>query len=292
MGDRLSYYRDLLSRARGAFRSFWVSDHLMKDDAPILEAWTTLTWLAAEFPDYAFGHLVLAQSYRNPALLAKMAATLESLSGGGRLVLGIGAGWQGDEYRAYGYPFPSAGTRIEQLSEAIDVLRAMWTGAPATYRGTHYQVEDAWCEPRPVRTIPILIGGRRPKLMRVAAAKADIWQWDGPIERYRQPYDLLVAGCAAIGRDLTSVRLSTSGEAYFPLDRAAFPAPAEASVTPEQDPEGVLAGEYDWVLGPTPEDAIRELGPLVDLGVTHVTVYFHDRRSLDVFAREVIPAFG
>src|SRR3954471_5321081 len=235
MDDRHAYYRELLDLGRGIFGSAWVSDHLMKEDWRILEGWTAIAYLAAEFPDYTFGNLVLAQSYRNPALLAKMAATLEYLTGG-RLVLGIGAGWQGDEYRAYGYPFPSAGTRIEQLSEAIDVLRAMWIGAPATYRGTHYQVEDAWCEPRPVRTIPILIGGRRPKLMRVAAAKADIWQWDGPIERYRQPYDLLVAGCAAIGRDLTSVRLSTSGEAYFPLDRAGFPARAEASVTNEQDP--------------------------------------------------------
>src|SRR3954451_7755491 len=114
MDDRHAYYRDLLTRGAGAFTSAWASDHLMKDEVPILEGWTTIAYLAGEFPDYTFGNLVLAQSYRNPALLAKMAATLEYLTGG-RLVLGIGAGWQGDEYRAYGYPFPSAGTRIEQL---------------------------------------------------------------------------------------------------------------------------------------------------------------------------------
>ena len=290
MGDRHAYYRDLLSRGEGAFSSAWVSDHLMKDDLPILEAWTTLTFLAAEFPAYTFGHLVLSQSYRNPALLAKMAATFQYLSEG-RLVLGIGAGWQADEYAAFGYPYPSAGTRVEQLGEAIDVLRAMWTQSPADYEGVHYQVRGAYCEPRPATPIPILVGGHRPKLMRVAAEKADIWQWDGPIDRYRVPYDRLVAACADVGRDLTAVRLSTAGEAYFPVDPAMFPAPTPVPISATQDPSGSFADELDWVMGPTPADAIVQLRPLIDLGVTHVTVYFHDRRSLDIFAREVIPAF-
>src|SRR2546428_9465037 len=105
MGDRHAFYRDVLDRGQGAFSSAWVSDHLMKDDQPILEAWTTLTYLAAEFPQYTFGNLVLSQSYRNPALLAKMASTFQYLSGN-RLILGIGAGWQADEYRAYDYPYP------------------------------------------------------------------------------------------------------------------------------------------------------------------------------------------
>lgn len=124
MADRLEYYRELLRRGEGAYTSAWISDHLMKDDQAMLEAWTTLTYVAAEFPSYTFGNLVLSQSYRNPALLAKMAATFDYLSRG-RLILGIGAGWQADEYAAYDFPFPSAGTRIEQLSEAIDVIRAM-----------------------------------------------------------------------------------------------------------------------------------------------------------------------
>jgi alkanesulfonate monooxygenase SsuD/methylene tetrahydromethanopterin reductase-like flavin-dependent oxidoreductase (luciferase family) len=291
MGDRHAYYRELLTRGTGAFRSAWVSDHLMKGEHPILEAWTTLTYLAAEFPDYAFGNLVLSQSYRNPALLAKMAATLQYLTSG-RLILGIGAGWQADEYRAYGYPFPSAGNRVEQLAEAIDVLRLMWSASPATYDGTHHHVREAFCEPRPSIPIPILVGGHRPKFMRVAAAKADIWQWDGPIERYRVPHDLLVAACADLGRDVASIRLSAAGEAYFPADPADFPDPSATTISSGQDPSGAYADEIDWVMGPTPEDAIRQLRPLVDLGVTLVTVYFHDRHSLDRFAKEVIPAFA
>lgn len=292
MGDRHDYYRDLLQRGAGTFSSAWLSDHLMKDDAPILEAWTALTWLAAEFPNYHFGNLVLSQSYRNPALLAKMAATFQYLSGG-RLILGIGAGWQADEYLAYGYPFPSAGTRVAQLSEAIDVLRALWTAGPATYEGIHYQIHEAWCEPRPTPLIPILIGGHRPKLMQVVAAKADLWQWDGPIERYRPPYDALVAACGHVGRDLSSIRLSTFAEVHLPADPRDFAAARNGTVstiTEAQDPTGLYTSEADWILGPTPDDAIRGLTPLIELGVTQVTVYFHDRRSLDRFAREVVPA--
>jgi alkanesulfonate monooxygenase SsuD/methylene tetrahydromethanopterin reductase-like flavin-dependent oxidoreductase (luciferase family) len=179
MGDRHAYYRDVLRRGEGWFTSAWLSDHLMKDNSPTLEGWTALAFLAAEFPAYAFGNLVLSQSFRNPALLAKMAVTLHYLTGG-RLILGIGAGWQADEYLAYGYPYPSAGTRVEQLDEAIDVLRAMWSQSPASYEGRHYHIRNAYCEPRPATPIQILVGGHRPKLMRIVAQKADIWQWDDP----------------------------------------------------------------------------------------------------------------
>jgi alkanesulfonate monooxygenase SsuD/methylene tetrahydromethanopterin reductase-like flavin-dependent oxidoreductase (luciferase family) len=290
--DRQAYFLDLLRIADGAFNSAWVPDHLMKGDSPLLEAWTTITWFAAKAPSFTFGNLVLSQSYRNPALLAKMAATFHHWSGG-RLILGIGAGWQADEYAAYDYPYPSAGVRVEQLSEAIDVLRAMWTQSPASYEGRYYRVREAYCEPRPSSPIPILVGGRKPKFMRVAAEKADIWQWDGPIDRYRVPYDLLVANCAEIGRPLSSVTLSTFGEVYFPEDRADFPAEMPLGFTDAaQDPSGAYADERDWILGPTPADAIEGLRPLLELGVGQVTLYFWDRRSLRRFIDEVIPALS
>jgi alkanesulfonate monooxygenase SsuD/methylene tetrahydromethanopterin reductase-like flavin-dependent oxidoreductase (luciferase family) len=145
--DRLDYYLETLREGEGAFVAAWFSDHLQKAD-PVLEGWTTLTYLAALAPTYRFGNMVLGQGYRNPALLAKMAATLQVLSGG-RFVLGIGAGWQEDEYLAYDYPFPSAGTRIEQLGEAIDIIRALWTTDPTTYEGKHYRVHAAHCQPQP-----------------------------------------------------------------------------------------------------------------------------------------------
>lgn len=295
MADRHDYYRDVLGRAPESFTSAWLSDHLMKHDGPTFEAWTALAYLAAEHPTYRFGNLVLSQSYRNPALLAKMAATLQALTGG-RLILGIGAGWQADEYLAYGYPYPSGATRVEELGEAIDILRAMWTESPATYEGRHYQIRNAYCEPRPNPPIPILVGGRRPKLMRVAAAKADFWSWDGPIERYGPLVADLRIACAEVGRDWATMGLHAAGEAYFPANPADFPDPADpsgtmTSITAAQDPAGLYANEADWLMGPTPEDAIRQLQPILDLGVTMLSVYFHDRRTLDLFAHEVIPAF-
>ena len=289
--DRHAWFLELLPRGEGAFSSAWYPDHLMSGAVPRLEAWTAITYLAAEAPTYRFGNLVLSQSYRNPALLAKMASTLQYLTGG-RLILGIGAGWQADEYAAYDYPYPSAGVRVAQLAEAIDVLRAMWTESPATYEGEHYRVRNAYCEPRPTVPIPILVGGRRPKFMRVAAEKADIWQWDGPIERWRLPYDLLVANCSEIGRPLDSITLSTFGEVYFPSNPADFPEEMPLGYTdPAKDPSGAFAEERDWILGPTPEAAIESLRPLVELGLGQATCYFWDRRSLDLFIREVIPAF-
>jgi alkanesulfonate monooxygenase SsuD/methylene tetrahydromethanopterin reductase-like flavin-dependent oxidoreductase (luciferase family) len=292
MGDRHEWYLELLRRAEGSCASAWLSDHLMNGQAPVMEAWTTLTWLAAEAPSFRFGNLVLSQSYRNPALLAKMAATFQYLSGG-RLILGIGAGWQADEYAAYDYPYPGAGVRVAQLAEAIDVLRTMWRESPATYIGEHYRVREAYCEPRPSVPIPILVGGRKPRFMRVAAEKADIWQWDGPIERWRIPYGLLVANCQEIGRPLAEVGLSTFGEIYFPANPADFPEEMPQGYDdPAKDPSGAYAGERDWIMGPTPDDAIAALRPLVEAGVRQVTLYFWDRRSLDLFSREVAPAFA
>ena len=257
----------------------------------MLEAWTSLVFLAAEFPTYTFGNLVLSQSYRNPALLAKMVATLDYLTRG-RVILGIGAGWQADEYAAYDFPFPSAGTRVEQLSEAIDVLRAMWTQSPADYEGTYYRVRGAYCVPQPGRPIPILLGGRKPKFMRVVAEKADIWQWDGPIDAYRVPYDLLVANCAEIGRDISSITLSTFGEVYLTDETHLFPGePAPMAISSAQDPAGAYADVADWVLGPTPAHAIEQLRPMVDLGVSQFTLGFWDRRSVRRFIDEVLPAF-
>jgi alkanesulfonate monooxygenase SsuD/methylene tetrahydromethanopterin reductase-like flavin-dependent oxidoreductase (luciferase family) len=296
MPDRLDYLRELLDIAPDVYRTAWLSDHLMKDAYPTSEGWTALTYLSALAPTYRFGHLVLSQSYRNPALLAKMAVTLQYLTRG-RFILGIGAGWQADEYDAYGYDFPSPGTRVEQLAEAIDVLRAMWTQSPATYEGRHYRVRNAYCEPRPNPMIPILVGGRKPRLIRVAATKADIFNWDGPVGRYAPLVEQLHTAAREAGRDPAEIALSVSCEAYFPDRREDFPdltaGGTMSTISAAQDPDGAYA-DYgaDFVLGPTPEDAIRELRPLMDLGASIVTVYFQDRATAGRFAREVIPAFA
>jgi hypothetical protein len=128
--------------------------------------------------------------------------------------------------------------------------------------------------------------------MRIAAEKADIWQWDGPIQRWRVPYELLVANCAEIGRPLSSIALSTFGEVYFPERPEDFPEEMPLGFDDAaKDPSGAYAGEYDWIIGPTPEAAIEALRPLVEAGVRQVTLYFWDRRSLERFIRDVVPAF-
>src|SRR5215207_4349603 len=147
-GDVLTYYRRMVDALSPEFTTLWVSDHFQFGDAPVLEEWTRLTYLAALFPHLKVGHLVLSQSFRNPALLAKMGATLQHLSGG-RFILGIGAGWHEEEYRAYGYGYPSPGARVAQLAEAIQIIRGLWTEATATFHGAHYRIEEAYCEPRP-----------------------------------------------------------------------------------------------------------------------------------------------
>src|SRR6478752_2957767 len=130
--DIIGSTRELLDPLPPVFTTVWMSDHLQQDGEPFPEGWTRLAYLAGAIPRFRYGHLVLSQSYRNPALLAAMASTLQRLSGG-RFILGMGAGWLEEEYRAYGFDYPSGGTRVAQLAESIEVIRAMWTGAPATY---------------------------------------------------------------------------------------------------------------------------------------------------------------
>lgn len=279
--DRLAYFQQLLRIGEGALSAMWVSDHLQKQDAAVAEGWTTLTYLAALAPSYRVGHLVLSQSYRNPALLAKMAATLQLLTGG-RFVLGLGAGWQEDEYRAYDFPFPSAGERIEQLDEAIDVIRMLWNESPASFSGRHYRVEQAYCEPRPNPLPPILVGGQGQKVMRVVAEKADAWHWDGPIEVYQPPYERLTAHCDSIGRDISQIRLLAGIEVYFPSDAADFPQPYWSGY------ENFMTTPF----GPTPADAIAMMQPLIELGVTEFTVNFWDTHSARRFIDDVIATFA
>jgi alkanesulfonate monooxygenase SsuD/methylene tetrahydromethanopterin reductase-like flavin-dependent oxidoreductase (luciferase family) len=129
---------------------------------------------------------------------------------------------------------------------------------------------------------PILVGGQGPKLIRLVAEKADAWHWDGPIEMYRPPYERLVRSCEETGRDLAEIKLTAGVEVYLPTDRADFPEPQSS---------GYL--DFDTTLfGPTPEDAIAMLTPLVELGVAEFTVYFWDLRSLVRFVDEVVPAFS
>src|SRR5437868_1604328 len=141
----------------GHFDAAWIVDHLQFGDTTVLEGFTTLAYMAALHPQLKFGHSVLCQSFRNPALLAKMCATLQFMSGR-RFILGIGAGWNEEEYRAFGYDFPPSGVRVEQLEEALQIIKAMWVEDKATFEGEYYRITEAVCEPRPSPMPPIMVG--------------------------------------------------------------------------------------------------------------------------------------
>jgi len=279
--DRMTHYRTVLELVPEEFSTVWISDHLQIGAEPRVEGWTALTYLAAAFPRFRYGHLVLSQSFRNPALLAKMAASLQELTGG-RFILGIGAGWLEEEYRAYGYDYPSGGVRVAQLAEAIEVMRAMWTQSPATYHGTWYHVEGAYCEPRPDPPIPIMVGTNGPKALAVTARLADWWTWDGPWEAtYREPHEILRRQCETIGRPFEEIVLTAGLEVSLPDDPGTFRPTYKHSFYPDST---------FHVIGPRSADAIREIETLVDVGVSHFQLAFDDLASLRRFVVEVVPA--
>lgn len=280
-----------LQKIDGKFDSFWVADHFIPwakfadDDVDTLECWTTLCYLAATFPNFDVGSIVMSQSYRNPALLAKSAATLQLLSGG-RLILGLGAGWKEDEYRAYNYDFPRASTRIQQLDEAVQIIRKMWTESPANFTGKHYQINNAYCEPRPNPMPPILIGGGGEKrTLRVVAEQADWWNLTGTPEEYNHKLGILRSHCDAVGRDYDTIVKTWFGEGIMIAENE-----TDAKRMMENTPYGITFPSTIY----TPDQIAEHLQQYVALGVQHFIFRFTDFPNTDgieLFAEQVIPQF-
>lgn len=185
-------------------------DHFFWDDVPTYEAMVVLTFMAARFPEFAVGSSVLGQSYRNPALLAKMSNTLHALSGG-RFILGIGAGWKEDEYLGYGYP--SAKTRLSELNEALLIIRKLWSEAGSlSFEGEHYRIKDAYCEPILDPAPTLMVGGGGRTTMRLAAKYADWWNLsDTPIDGFVERMRILEGHCEKQGRDFNTIRKTFFG---------------------------------------------------------------------------------
>lgn len=243
-----------LDQTAAAFESLWFPDHVQYGGKNVAEGWSLFVYALARYPDKLCGHQVLCNSFRNPAHLAKMAATCQILSGG-RVVLGIGAGWNEEEYHAYGWPFPSAKARIAQLAEAIQIMRLMWTATPVTFHGAYYQVENAYCEPYPEPVPPVMVGGAGERfLLRAVAQHADWWNYIylDPAS-YAQKQEALKAHCRAVGRDydeivqvIASQILIAESEAELERLRArpdVRPVTSNGIAgTPDQVAEALLAG--------------------------------------------------
>lgn len=196
----------------GHFKSLWMTDHLFWNEDFAYEVWTTLSFIAAKFPAFDIGPMVMGQNYRNPALLAKMAATLQQFSEG-RFIMGIGAGWKEDEYRGYNWELPPAGVRLEQLDDTLEIFKRLWTQkGKITFHGKHYKIEDAILEPKPVPVPPICVGVRGDRALAIAAKHADWWNIsDANIRVYKERMSVLDQHCAAIGRDPKNIRRTWFG---------------------------------------------------------------------------------
>ena len=286
--DPATFTTDLdrvLGVAAPNFESLWVSDHFMTENRFRLECWTQLTWIAARFPQPLLGTIVMANSYRHPPLLAKMAASLQNLSGG-RIILGYGAGWVEEEYRAYGYEFPPIRTRIEQMVEGIEVIRALWTGGPVTYEGQHYRLTDALAVPVPQPTPPIMIGGDGEKLtLRAVAEHADWWNaMSRPMDVLRRKIAALEGHCDAVGRDPATVVRTITFVAFLEKDGAT----ARRAAGPRLEGETVaFAGD--------PAAMIDHLATLAELGFEHVQLVFPGfpgTADMELFLERVRPAFA
>ncbi|MBI4233192.1 MAG: LLM class F420-dependent oxidoreductase [Chloroflexi bacterium] len=284
---------------RLGFDSFWLMDHFIQippvdaPTAPILEPWVVLGSLAAVTTRIRLGTMVTGVPYRNPALLAKMGATLDVVSGG-RLFMGMGAGWYQREFDAYGWPFPERGERIRRLAEAVQVVTAMWTQESPTFEGRYYTVKEALCEPRPVQKPrpPILVGGGGEQgTLRVVARYADASNIFGSPQTVRHKLDVLARHCHAVGRDpatvvktrLGSMLLARSeGELARKLERYPLPSP--------QDEEG----RWRTIAG-TPQQCAEACAQLLRAGLDYLIFSFPDAETLEplqIFMEEVAPALA
>jgi alkanesulfonate monooxygenase SsuD/methylene tetrahydromethanopterin reductase-like flavin-dependent oxidoreductase (luciferase family) len=197
---------------KGLFRSLWMTDHFFWEGRPTFEAWTAMSFIISRYSDFEVGPMVLGQNYRNPAMLALMASTLQALSKG-RFVMGIGAGWKEDEYHAYNYDYPSPKIRLEQLEDTLIIFKKMWEEVgQVSYEGKHYSIKDAWCEPKSEVSIPILVGGGGKTTMKHAAKYADMWNLpDAPIGRYTERLNILKNHLNDMEREQDTIRFSWFG---------------------------------------------------------------------------------
>lgn len=267
-------YQDLLQVWREAddlgFDTAFAFDHLMPiysdPSGPCFEGWTLLSALAAQTKRVRVGILVTGNTYRNPAVLAKMAATVDHVSQG-RLILGLGAGWFAEEHVAYGIPFSTIGGRARQLGEALEVMKLLFTQEKSTYTGKYYQLKEAPFEPKTVQRPhpPLLIGGQGPKLILPLIAKhANIWHLrvrdvkPEEIQSLTTKFDTI---CRQVGRDPAEI------------ERAVSLRPAQ------------LTGATDEVR--------KQIQALVDIGIHHFIISLSptDRKILSRFAKEIMPTF-
>ena len=277
-----------LDRVAEMYDGAFADDHFVpwaawqSEETPFLEGVTTISYLAARYPQLDFGMTVMGQAYRNPALTAKMGANLQLLTGG-RYIHGLGAGWLEKEYYAYNYEFPKASVRIAQLAEALEITKRLWSGYPATYHGKYYHIDNAYCVPMPDPVPPILIGGGGEQLtLKVVAQYADWWNLpNNTPEVYAHKLDVLRGHCETVGRDYDAILKTWSAESVAVAETEAE-AKRIAAASPYQS---------NPIVG-TPSQVAEQMQAWIDLGVRYIIVRavdFPNPDGTELFASEVIP---
>ena len=270
------------------FSSIWLADHFHTVPQPtqekVFECWTTTAALARDTKRVRISQ-VTCNGYRNPALLAHMASTVDVLAHG-RLNFGLGAGWYEHEYRAYGYDYPDTAERLRRLGEAAQVILAMWTQDEAVFEGNYYHVRGAINQPKGVQKphIPLLIaGGGEQVTLRLVAQYADVCNIYGDLETVRRKFAILKRHCEAVGRDFESIRRTAGGVCAIGETEAQ----AHAKIDPAMLGRPTFAGA---MIG-TPDTIRQRLTELEAVGVQEVVLSFPDALQLDslrLFAREFI----
>ena len=301
--------RDLAAYADdSAWDSVWVYDHFhtvpMPTGEATHEAWSLMSAYAATTSRVKLGQMCTAMGYRNPAYLAKVAATADIISGG-RIQMGIGGGWYEHEWRAYGYGFPSAGERLGRLDEGVQIMRDAWRDGKVSFTGKHYQVDGAIVAPKPLQNngIPLWIaGGGEKKTLRIAAKYAQYTNFTGkpgalstnPSARRSLP---------GVGTDFDAIVRSVNVNAIVDTseadvkDRVQRIRDRMVGYIPESAADAMIAGSSgpDSATGTT-EQVVERLQKLRDLGCEYVICYFpeaaYDRSGIELFEREVIPALS
>jgi F420-dependent oxidoreductase-like protein len=282
---------------RLGFHSVWVCDHLYgvpMPNLPILEAWSELAAVAAVTQRVELGTLVTPPFFRNPAVLAKQVATIDQISNG-RVIVGLGSGWFASEYEAYGAPFPPVGERLQALEETCELMKALFTEEQTTFTGKHARAEQAWCEPKPVRRPPILIGGGgEQKLLRIVAKHADIWNNLAVNQaKLGEKVEVLRRRCDEAKRDPASIEISQQCLVVIAADDAGA---REALAKAARIYGGHMGGglEEHGIWG-TPEQVIERIERHRALGCTLFVMEFFGRDTREparLFAERVLPVFA
>ena len=313
-GDYSQARQAALRAEADGFYSVSLNDHFFTPfgppSTPQLECFTTLTAIAAETKKVRIGPSVAAASFRSPPLLAKIASTLDHVSNG-RLVLGLGAGWKREEYDAHGYPYPSNAERVEQLGEALEILKAMWTQDEPSYKGRHFAIDKAYNYPRPLQKPhpPIMLGGSGSKLLKLAGKYADIINLIPPIFNGK---DFVNDPAAALKFDRADLARRIEMLHKFARDAGRDPAEIEIGslvlVSMSRNPadeamrataESVGFTDMDQariapvLLTGTPEQVRNEINSrMKDFSMSYHIIVPSSEESYDLFVKEVMPNFS